>query len=60
MGDPDSQMKKFTPGTYDYCDEIVLSLSIVKSEILPIYQEKGLPIHAYCADTTEDVKLNDY
>ena len=32
-------------------------MAIVKSEILPIYQAKNLPIHMYCADTEEDVHL---
>ena len=32
-------------------------MNIVKSEILPIYLDKKLPIHMFCADTAEDVKL---
>ena len=55
MGYPDFQMKEFDG--YDYYDEIGLNMNIVRSEILPIYKAKGLPIHMYCADTEEDVRL---
>ncbi len=57
MGYPDFQMKEFEKDTYSYYDEIGLSMSIVKSEVLPIFLSKGLPTHMYCADTTEDVEL---
>ena len=57
MGYPDFQMAEFEPDSYDYYDEIGLSMKFVKSEILPIYVAKGLPIHMYCADTEEDVRL---
>lgn len=57
MGYPDFQMREFTPGTYDFYDEIGLSMNLVKSELLPLYQAKGMPIHMYCADTREDVEL---
>lgn len=57
MGYPDFQMREFAKDTYDYYDEIGLNLSFVKSEILPIYQAKGLPIHMYCADTESDVRM---
>jgi hypothetical protein len=29
----------------------------VRSEIFPIYEKKGLPMHMYCADTEEAVRL---
>jgi glycerophosphoryl diester phosphodiesterase len=57
MGYPDFQMKEWTPGSYDYYDELGLSLTLVKSEILPIYKAKNLPIHMYCADNDADVDL---
>lgn len=57
MGYPDFQMKEFEKDSYQYYDEIGLSMAIVRSEILPIYQAKGLPIHMYCADTESDVEL---
>ena len=57
MGYPDFQMKEFSPGDYAYYDEIGLSMSLVKSELLPFYMAKGLPVHMYCADTREDVEL---
>lgn len=55
MGYPDFQMREFN-GYEDYCD-IGLSMSIVKSEVFPIFSAKGLPMHFYCADTAEDVNL---
>ena len=55
MGYPDFQMGEFEPDTYSYYDEIGLSMKILKSEVAPIYLEKGLPIHMYCADNDEDV-----
>ncbi|MBO5203100.1 MAG: glycerophosphodiester phosphodiesterase [Clostridia bacterium] len=58
MGYPDFQMKRFDyEEGYRYYDEIGLSMSIVKSEVFPIFASKGLPIHMYCADTEEDVRL---
>ena len=57
MGYPDFKMKKFDEETYDCYDDIGLSMLFVKSEILPIYQAKNLPMHMYCADTEEDVRL---
>ncbi len=57
MGYPDFQMKEWTPGSYDFYDEIGLSLALVRSEIFPIYQAKNLPIHMYCADNPDDVSL---
>ena len=56
MGYPDFQMKEFEPDSYSYYAEIGLNLNIVKSEILPIYKAKGMPIHMYCADTETDVE----
>jgi glycerophosphoryl diester phosphodiesterase len=55
MGYPDFFMQEFCG--YEYYDEIGLSMGIVKSEILPFYMAKGLPVHMYCADTEEDVRL---
>ena len=57
MGYPDFQMKEFEPDSYSYYDEIGLSMTIVRSEVLDIYKKKGLPMHMYCADTTEAVEL---
>ena len=57
MGYPDFQMGRWEPDGYRYYDEIGLSMKFVKSEILPIYVAKKMPIHMYCADTEEDVKL---
>ena len=57
MGYPDFQMGEFTPGDYDYYDEIGLNMALVKSELCAFYRAKNLPIHMYCADTYENVKL---
>ncbi len=57
MGYPDIQMKEFAPDTYDYYDEIGLSMMFVRSELCDFYRAKGLPMHMYCADTEEDVRL---
>ena len=57
MGYPDFQMKEWVPGSYDYYDDIGMSLTLVKSEILPLYKAKNLPIHMYCADNDADVDL---
>ena len=57
MGYPDFQMAEFEPDSYDYYDEIGLSAKVVRSEVLDIYLKKGLPIHMYCADTEEEVRL---
>ena len=55
MGYPDFCMAEFDG--YDAYDEIGLSINIVQSEIFDIYVAKGLPMHMYCADTPEQVKL---
>ena len=57
MGYPDFQMKEFQPDSYDYYDELGLELKLVRSEIFPLYRAKGLPMHMYCADTEEDVRM---
>ncbi len=57
MGYPDFQMAEFESDSYSYYDELGLSMRLVKSEILPIYMAKGLPVHMYCADNEADVKL---
>ena len=57
MGYPDFQMGEFEPDSYSYYKEIGLGMSIVKSEVAPIFIGKGLPMHMYCADTREDVEL---
>lgn len=57
MGYPDFQMQEFEEDSYSYYREIGLGLGIVKSEIFPIYQAKNLPIHMFCADTEEAVRM---
>lgn len=57
MGYPDFQMREWFDGAYEYYEEIGLNLNLVKSEILPFYMKKGFPVHMYCADTEEDVRL---
>ena len=55
MGYPDFQMGEFCG--YDCYEEIGLSMKIVKSEVCDVYLKKGFPLHLYCADTEEDVRL---
>ena len=57
MGYPDVQMKDHFKELYEYYDEIGLSMSFVRSELLDFYLAKGFPVHMYCADTAEDVEL---
>jgi glycerophosphoryl diester phosphodiesterase len=57
MGYPDFQMKEYESDTYSYYYELGVALNFVKSEIFPILSAKGLPMHMYCADNEEDVKL---
>ena len=57
MGYPDVAMKVMIENGYDYYDEIGLSMKFVRSELCPFYIAKGMPVHMYCADTEEDVRL---
>ena len=57
MGYPDFQMKEFAPDTYSYYVELGLAMNIAKSELLPHYRAKNLPIHMYCADNEADVRF---
>ena len=57
MGYPDFQMKEFTPDIYQYYVDIGLAMNIVKSEVFPIFKDKNLPIHMFCADNESDVRL---
>ena len=57
MGYPDFQMRRFEPDSYRYYDEIGLSMTLVKSEIFPLFATKNLPMHHYCADNEDDVAL---
>ena len=57
MGYPDVAMKVMIENGYDYYDEIGLSMKFVRSELCPFYVAKGMPVHMYCADTEEDVRL---
>lgn len=34
-----------------------MALNYVRSEIFPVYSEKKLPMHMYCADTEADVRM---
>ncbi len=58
MGYPDFQMRDFFEGAYDYYDDIGIAMNILKSEVFPIYAAKGLPMHMYCADNEQDVRLS--
>lgn len=55
MAYPDFLMSEFDG--YDAYDEIGIPLKVVNSEAFDIYWNKGLPVHMYCADTEEDVRM---
>lgn len=55
MGYPDIQMQEFC--SYEWYDEIGLSMMFVHSELCAFYRAKGLPMHMYCADSEADVRL---
>ena len=57
MGYPDIQMKEFEADSFDYYDDIGLSMMFVRSELCAFYVAKGMPVHMYCADNENDVKL---
>ena len=57
MGYPDFQMKEFESDSYSYYDELGLDMNLVRGESFPLYKSMGLPIHMYCADNEEDVRL---
>ena len=55
MGYPAFMMGEFDG--YDAYDEIGLAMSVVYSDDFDVYAKMGLPMHLFCADTEEDVKL---
>ena len=57
MGYPDFQMREFEPDSYDYYDEIGISMNVVRSEVYGVYANKGKPVHIYCADDEEAVEF---
>ena len=57
MGYPDFLMQEFEADSYRYYDEIGLSTRVVRSEVAPIFTGKGLPMHMYCADDEETIRL---
>ena len=57
MGFPDFQMRGYTADTYSHYDELCISVAQMRSEIFPIYQEKGWPLQVYTADTEADARF---
>ncbi len=57
MGYPDFQMRDRDETLYEWYDEMGISLTITKSEVFDVYASKGFPLHLFCADNEEDVKL---
>ncbi|MBE6885010.1 MAG: glycerophosphodiester phosphodiesterase [Ruminococcaceae bacterium] len=55
MGYPDFQMSDFEPDSYDYYDEMGISMNVARSEVYDVYAGKGKPMHIFCADTEEAV-----
>ena len=57
MGYPDLLMQEFEADSYDYYKEMGISLRVARSEAAHHFISKGLPMHFYCADNEEDVKM---
>ncbi len=57
MGYPDLLMQEFEADSYDYYREMGISLKVARSEAAHHFISKGLPMHFYCADNEEDVKM---
>ena len=57
MGFPDFQMRGYTADTYSHYDELCISVAQMRSEIFPIYQQKGLPLQVYTPDTEADARF---
>ena len=57
MGYPDLLMLEFEADSYDYYEEMGISLRVARSEAAEHFTSKGLPMHFYCADNEEDVKM---
>lgn len=55
MGYPEIQMREFTPDSYDYYDEIGISMGLFSDELCEKYRKMGFPLHLYCCDNEEDV-----
>lgn len=56
MGYPDFQMQEYEPDTYDYYDEIGISMSILSDELCDKFRSMGKPMHIYCCDNEESVR----
>ena len=56
-GYPDLLMQEFEADSYDYYREMGISLKVARSEAAHHFISKGLPMHFYCADNEEDVKM---
>lgn len=57
MGYPDLLMFEFEEDSYSYYEEMGISLRVARSEAADHFIKKGLPMHFYCADNEEDVKM---
>lgn len=55
MGYPDFQMGEFDKDSYSYYKEIGISMNVARSEVFPIFKNKNLPMHLFCADNEQDV-----
>lgn len=57
MGYPKRFMQEFADGTYSYYDEIGIDARIMGTDELAEYQAMKLPMHIYCCDTEEAVRM---
>lgn len=57
MGYPDYMMGEFEKDTYDFYDEIGISMEVLKDASKNEYLKMGFPTHIYCADNEYDTDL---
>ncbi len=57
MGYPKRFMHEFEDGTYSFYDEIGIDARIMGTDELAEYRAMNLPMHIYCCDTEESVRM---
>jgi len=56
MGYPKQQMSEFAEDSYDYYDEVGISMGILSDELVEEFRKRGKPMHIYCCDNEESVR----
>lgn len=57
MGYPEQQMSEFEDNTYDYYDEIGISMGILTPELCEEFRQRNKPSHIFCCDNDETVSI---